>query len=488
MKKSAGRSSTALLSEDAEKQTMSWPGWRPLLATFSMLSAIFLASPNVLPRGDPALSVPTARSLIYDRDLDLEEYESVDAVSGHYGFIELGDRSVDFFPWLNSLAAVPVVGAVDIVSTFGLTPDTDELIRDDRGWVVQYVAAALWSAGSAIVLALIAMRLNQFVGLAPGIDGRRLPEVVHRWPLQSAAILIGLSTPLWSITSRSLSAHGPAMFCVAVGILLSLRRPLTFRTSFLAGNLCAVAFWIRPVTLVASLTVLAIVWVSSRKSVAPYLCGLIAVHVAVLTANLMLLGRWLPPYFDGGRLGLHSEYAVAVSANLVSPARGLVLFCPQILVLLALLVPSVRGMIGYRARTVVYIMLSSAGVVLALVSGFGFQWWAGHTYGPRFMTDALAFLVPVALVVSVALYTRQNGGRLGRWVVIGVWALASVVHWQGAWFHSTQCWNGQSELDVDIAPERVWSISDAQLTSGVRSLINDGAPTAMWRACESNDQ
>jgi hypothetical protein len=61
--------------------------------------------------------------------------------------------------------------------------------------------------------------------------------------------------------------------------------------------------------------------------------------------------------------------------------------------------------------------------------------------------------------------------------------VAVVVHFQGGWFHSTECWNGGRRPNIDTSPGRVWSVSDPQITSGFRTLIEHGAPEALWAAC-----
>lgn len=460
------------------------PSQQSLVVAFLLLFAVFLLSPNVLPRGDAALSVPTARSLIYDRDLDLSEYLNVPSVVEHYGLVEVGGRQVDYFPWLNSAAAVPVVMIVDTVSIVGATPSTNELIEQDRSWIVHYTSAALWSAGAAIALGLVTGRLWAMSGLRLAAPEGAFSRVFQRWPLLWVCLLIGLSTPLWSITSRSLTAHGPAMVCVSMAIFLVLGRVPPQSSAFLAGLLCACSFWIRPVTLVATVTVAALLLLWSRRSLIPFAICFVTTHLLVLALNQALLDRWLPAYFDGGRLSVHSAYVEALGANLVSPARGLLLFFPPLILVGTLLTPSVRKLIDPTARAAIYVFVGSALIVLLLVSGFGFQWWAGHTYGPRFMTDAMPFFVPVTIVMSGALLLMNAHRLLVRVSVTLVWTLAIFIHWQGGWFHSTQCWNATATVDVDTFPGRVWSLDDPQIISGVQTLAMDGPAAALWTGCE----
>src|SRR5580765_2110573 len=86
---------------------------KAVLVASLVLAVIYLLSPNVLPRGDAALSVPTAASLVHHHDLDLTEYEDVPWVRDDNALVHYEGRDVDYFPWLGAVAAIPAVVAVD---------------------------------------------------------------------------------------------------------------------------------------------------------------------------------------------------------------------------------------------------------------------------------------------------------------------------------------------------------------------------------------
>jgi hypothetical protein len=458
--------------------------WRPVLMSFLIVFIVFLASPNVLPRGDAALSIPTAQSLLHERNVDLSEFVSVPWVADHYALTDYHGRQVDYFPWLVSASAVPFVAAIDLVALTGITPSTDELIRQDRSWVVHYVAAGFWSAMAAVLLAILTLQFLHRWDITWADPTTRIGRVAASRPLVTLSLVIAFSTQLWSITSRSLAAHAPALACIAGAMVLASgvqRSKYRMSSAVAAGALCAIAFWIRPVTVVATGVVALLIALHDRKRLIGFLGGTAATHLVILATNQLLYGA-RPPYFESGRLGLHSAYAEAMAANLVSPARGLLLFCPQVVLVAALLVPRVRQQFSSSARPTVIILLAATAGVLLVVSAYGYQWWAGHTYGPRYMSDALPFFVPVTVATSVVLL-RLAPSKLARALIGLLWAVAVVVHFQGGWFHSTECWNGGRRPNIDTSPGRVWSVSDPQITSGFRTLIEHGAPEALWAAC-----
>ncbi len=102
----------------------------------------------------------------------------------------------------------------------------------------------------------------------------------------------------------------------------------------------------------------------------------------------------LPPYFAMQRLDLMLE-PQALLGNLISPARGLLVFSPVFLF-------SFYGL-WLKLREVHSDMLDLflVGIIVAhwlVISSFG-HWWAGNSFGPRFFSDMtpyfVYFLIPV---------------------------------------------------------------------------------------------
>jgi hypothetical protein len=180
-------------------------------------------------------------------------------------------------------------------------------------------------------------------------------------------------------------------------------------------------------------------------------------------------GQVLPNYFKGGRLGFTGIW-VALPGNLISPSRGLLVFVPVIFFVAYLL-------IRYRAnlccRRLVILALSIVGGHLVIVSSFA-HWWGGHSFGPRFTTGTVPWIVFLAILGLAAMsQSRVHQAGIGRLkqrlaLSIGVILLAAGVfaNARGALSAETLAWNSRP-LNVDEHPERLWSWRYPQFLAGL---------------------
>jgi hypothetical protein len=118
-------------------------------------------------------------------------------------------------------------------------------------------------------------------------------------------------------------------------------------------------------------------------------------------------------------------------------------------------------------------------------------WWAGTSFGPRFMTETLPFLFVLSIpfvdwIVAWRGKKSENRPLAYRFAVIGsvvVLAFSVFVNAQGALLSSTICWNlrGAGVASVDKDPARVWSWSSPQFVYGVRAIGSEGLRAAVTR-------
>jgi hypothetical protein len=90
------------------------------------------------------------------------------------------------------------------------------------------------------------------------------------------------------------------------------------------------------------------------------------------------------------------------------------------------------------------------------------MWWAGHSFGPRFMTDIVPFLV------FFLAFNFRLSNTIGVWaqtaisICILVLALISVtIHARGAFRYSTWAWYYIPQ-NIDENPRRAWDWRDPQ--------------------------
>jgi hypothetical protein len=257
------------------------------------------------------------------------------------------------------------------------------------------------------------------------------------------------------------------------------------RMAVLLGIAVAAAYAIRPTNVVAIAGFSALVAVRHRRFLGAYLSGMSGVLALFAAVNVASYGRPLPPYFSAGRISLHPAYLEALAANLFSPARGLLVFCPVVALAVA------GSVLQIRSGWVRPLEVVAAGCVVAqllVVSAQDEGWWAGHAFGPRFMSDVLPLLAYLALPAVEALCRLLRSGMptvLGKMAVAGAGlaVISSVaVNAEGAYLRSSTCWNAEP-VSVDLRPSRVWDVHDPQVLAGFRSIAKSGLRTAMVGSC-----
>lgn len=457
------------------------------LAAWVFLTAFYFVAP-IVPNGDQYLVPPTAHSLVYERNLGLEEFADLEHISTHYGLnldgvgAPLEDRwghPVNYFPWLTAVFEVPVIVAVDAASAIGITSNTRELIEDDRMLRLQSLGAAPLAAAAAVVLGLCSQLLLRFArsgGASPSRNG----EPWRWWVVPFGSLVAGLATPIWSTASRSMWHHGPAVLLTGVGLaatLIVVGWPEVRHRAWIGGiggAAMALAYWARPTTLVMSAALLLLLFFAAREVLARTLLGGVVTTAVVLGINLLLLGELIPPYFRGGRVSLHSDFAEAFAANLVSPAR----------VVRVQPVPRARAA-PPPPRTLERVIEGDAPHHVTHA-----RCRRSHDAGDCRLPALVGWLQlrPAAAdrVCGVPHTSCPRGSDrpagegvetlriLGVAPVLIAWSVA--VHGLGSWTDAGGCWTTYPEA-IDESPERIWDWNDPLVLMGFRMVLPPSDPT-----------
>ncbi|MGH9222387.1 MAG: hypothetical protein ACRD2W_00970 [Acidimicrobiales bacterium] len=439
----------------------------PLVRTGLLLmvavTVMYCTSP-VVTNGDSYLAFPTAVSLVHDGDLDLDEFPG-DNVQRHYGRELRRGHSFDGYPWAVSLLLVPAVLAVGGLHAVGaLSRSATDLVRDDAMGLPQLLTASVVTAAVALVLYFLAY--ERLTG--DERRRRRLAVVI--------ALGFATATAAWSTASRALWQHGPSMLLLSVALLLAVRAdrrsdgtPAGAAPWFAMGAVLAAANTVRPTN--AAPAALFGIWLlvrhRHRRRLVPFLGGALAVAGPWFVVNAASFGTPLPYYSSPGeRLFWHESFGEAAAANLVSPARGLLIFSPVIVLLAA------AGLVlRFRRREGGLLDAVAVGSVVAqllIVSASKEAWWAGHSFGPRFMSDVLPFLAYLAIPAVDAVAAQRR--LVLRVATVATLAWSVLVNAQGAYLRASNCWNVVPK-DINADPHRVWSVSDPQVVSGWRTLV-----------------
>lgn len=423
-------------------------------AVFFIALAVFILSP-VRQISDASYSLLVSECLYRHGTFALDRYVSPSldpavhpgSEGGElpYHIVESRGHFFYFFPPGTSVLSVPFAMVSNLVGMSAIYPDGGYHYREERR--MQIRLAALLMASFAVVV----YRLGFII-------------VGHGWSLILVVASV-FGSQVWSTASRGLWSHSWAILLVMIGIAHLLRvRVLDVRLRpVVLATLLSWACLTRPTMIVAAIAVGGILAVRHRRSLVPYLVTCLGWAGSLMAYSWVLFGSWLPPYYQGGRLGADS-FIAALAGVLVSPGRGLLVYLPH-LAIVAVLLWRFRRVLEFPVF-VWTAVFAIAGHVLVIAS-FP-HWWGGHGYGPRLLTDSVPWLIVLAAVGTRAWLDHNRKGvatgsrvRIRLAAALLVIVIAVIIHGVGAWSPLSNEWN-RLPTDLDAHPERVWDWSDPQ--------------------------
>lgn len=289
----------------------------------------------------------------------------------------------------------------------------------------------------------------------------------------SVAVSLGamFGTQAWSTASRAMwtDTWGIVLLGIVVLMLLAHETGKRALNPIWLASLLSWTFFVRPTNAVHILAVTIYVLVYHRRLFIPYAVTGGAWLAGFMAYSWHNFGQLLPTYYHSSRLNF-STFWTALAGNLISPARGLLVYVP-VLFFVGYLLARYRSHIKF-GRLVVLSLAIFVGHLIS-VSGFS-HWWGGHCFGPRFTTGLLPWLVLLAILGIEALLgwrrERQASNRQARWkaqLVAGVALLfiSMVINARGAMSHATWLWNSRP-VGIDEFPERLWDWRQPQFMAG----------------------
>jgi len=270
----------------------------------------------------------------------------------------------------------------------------------------------------------------------------------HRLTPWVGAFLLAFGSPAWSTASRGLWQHGPAMLFLTLALWAWLRaRPL------ILGLALAASFTCRPTTAIP-IAVIALAMLTSaveRRRLGWVAVGALALGLPWLLINHLMWGQWLAPYYLPSRLETSGAlFTEALLGNLLSAGRGLLIFCPLIILIFK----------GARRDALTVVAVSVLVLHWVVISRFP-HWWAGHSFGPRLFTELTPFWVLLVVPWLDSLFVKRQWLRAPG-VITAVLIVCTVsIHGRGALSKRPWLWN-TAPVNIDDAPARLWDFGDLQ--------------------------
>jgi hypothetical protein len=339
--------------------------WGSPLAAAALTASVLLANTLPLGSGDtvPATLLPFA--LLRDgrvtfEDTGLDEPLGASREPLPYYLVRAGPRLASKYSPAMGVLAAPVYLPAALGRFDPCRPEALHLGK---------LAAALLTALGAACLFVAARRL-----------------VGSGWAWATLALYV-LGTPVLSVLGQALWQHTGAALGLSIALLaLTLHDAGDRCLGLFAGAGLGLAMACRPIDLLLAAGV-AIVVLRTRPRAIPWM--------AVASAVPLLLLGWYQWRVFGSPLstgygaeahdGWTTPFAEGVTGLMVSPARGLIVHAPIVLVALGALLPGSRA-----PRWLGWPVLSA--VLFLLLIGRWWCWNGGYAFGNRMLSDALPIL------------------------------------------------------------------------------------------------
>jgi hypothetical protein len=375
---------------------------RPALAAAALLTAaltLYLATPLHSQSGDTFASVLTTLSLLHGQqgrvDALVPDHSAI--VAQHRVYLLESRRG----GWISPYGIGVPLALLPVYSAARLAGMPDEVLLGDG---LNRAIAAVWSA--------LAVTLFFWAAWRWGDSGAA-------W-FATAALALGTST--LSLLSREVWQHS-LLLLLSAAVLALLWRPQPGPSAAAAGLAGALAGWgvaVRPTAIVLALAWGWLIWRSGRRRLLPFVAGLapallgVAAYQWAVFGNPLLAGQLSVGdirFAGAGATTVHSLLA-GLAGVLLSPGRGLLVYSPVLLIVL--LAPALRlgGRRSEPSPAAAIVLPATVAVVANVIAaGAWREWWAGFTYGPRYLSDTLVLwgaLLVVALSSRRALTTARR--------------------------------------------------------------------------------
>jgi hypothetical protein len=353
-----------------------------------------------------------------------------------------GGHPVSLYPVVLPVLVAPLY--LPAVAYLNLHGWTDERL-DRAARLMEKLTASLLAAASVALLYLLLRRR------APPRDALLL------------AVAFAFGTTTWVISSQALWQHGLAELLVA-GALLLVTGPCTAPRALAAGVLCGLIACNRPpdAILAAAIGLYGLWW---ARRLAPLLAaGAVLPAAPVLAYNLEAVGSIVGGYgLTGKATFFQHDLLPGIAGELFSPARGLFIFSPFLLVCIGCLLPGYwRPVMRDRDARGLTLALGIA-VALQLLVYAKADWRAGNSWGPRWLTDLLPLLL---WMLAPAVAALRGAGRLAFVLATGA---AIAIQTVGAFWYT-----GASDAAIFAATggpgqmQAAWDLRNAPFVAELR--------------------
>ena len=423
---------------------------------------LFLAYNANFRHGDSVDTISTTAlpvSIIKEGNLDLDEFRALlstntralDAALIYFGGMqERNGHLVTSYPLGSAILAAPLFWVADQMNYL-------------REWhhyrVIGKIAASFMVALSAAFV-FLTLRLNLSRNAA--------------WLI---ALLYGLGTSAWSISSQELWQHGPGALCLAIGIysLALLTKAPTQYSAFTAGLFLGLAVLCRLLNVIPVVALSCFILLHHRKYAFTFFTPLVAIAIPLAFYNAATYGNLSGGYdavyqskWHAWRgLDSHNTYAhpllKGLADILASPSRGLFIYSP-------FLVPAYLATLFFifRPQFPLQRYLALWVILMSIVLAKNVLWWGGASYGSRYFSETCVALA----ILTGGLWPLLTSRKAFYFAFIASGLISIAINGIGAFF--APCGWADEPTSIDRNAERLWDWRDPEILRCAKFGVYNG--------------
>jgi hypothetical protein len=356
------------------------------------------------------------------------------------------------------ISAYPIISSI-VVTPLYVLPACWLSVQSPPVYPRSYVFSVMVDTMEKLSASLIAAMSGAVLFLA-------LRKIASRNVSLVVALIYGLASNTWAISSQALWRHGLTELSFAFLLWALFRAPDSRNAPFWAGLAVAVATANKPLEAILIVPLLLYFGRGQRKNLLLFLTPLVAVGSLVFAYDLYFFGTLLGGYSTqtlatagGAHFPLLTRLGVGLPGSLVSPNRGLLIYTPWVAFAFwgAARLWKEKSFPWSRS-----LIVALAAIHVGQISGMEF--WGGWCFGPRYSTDLLPFLAWFLVPVWTSIRARP----VLRVAFAATVAFALWVQVVGVFYYPAGNWD-EFPVNVDLKPQRCWDWSDSQILRSWRA-------------------
>ncbi|MFA4888714.1 MAG: hypothetical protein WC628_03970 [Candidatus Omnitrophota bacterium] len=454
-----------------------------LLFILFLVFTVYIVSP-VMISSDSRWCVFTAMSIIKEGNIDLDEYRQITLREPRHIIIKNG-HLYHYYSLGPALVAVPFVYLIDKIfeSKFVKNVYFSGFVKTNMKQYIRkkYIAEfprfkkylsrfypqkpdiSLEKAIDIFPLTVLTLSplIEKFIAsFLLAVCAALIFLMARLWLNQKESLCISLifsfCTSAWSVASRGLYAHGPNILMLTIAlyiILLAKQKQKFIRFSIFPMIL---SYLIRPNIAIILLTIYILIYY--RQHALYFILVWLAVLSAYCLHCLIIYKSILPPYYYGEAHKLLSGklFLNAFLGNIISPARGIFIYCPVFIF-------SVWGAVSKTRqkpidRLDIFLIIA---LILhwTLFSAYR-DWQSGWSFGQRYFADMLPlFIYFLICFVSYRLRANTKSNSLVFAAFIVAIVISFLINFRGATRIETWLWN-KFPSQISNNSIRLWDWGD----------------------------